>query len=97
MTEIPTQAARDHLRAFVERVERIEAEIKELNSDKSDIYHEAKSAGFDDKALKAVIAYRRKDPQAAAEQQMIFETYMAALEGVGTEHATRARARRRAA
>jgi uncharacterized protein (UPF0335 family) len=50
--------AKDHLKAFVERVERISEEIKALNDDKRDIYAEAKANGFDVKALKEVIKLR---------------------------------------
>jgi uncharacterized protein (UPF0335 family) len=83
---------RDQLRAFVERIERIEAEIAELNSDKRDIYAEAKHAGFDVKALKAVIAYRRKDPYEQEEHDAIFRLYLDTIQGksdTGTRDATR--------
>lgn len=68
------------LRNFVERIERLESEIKDLNDDKRDIYAESKSAGFDVKALKAVIARRRKDPAEVTEHDALVETYLAALE-----------------
>lgn len=77
------------LRAFVERIERIEEEIKASNDDKRDIYAEAKGQGFDVKALKAVIARRRKDPSELTEFEALVETYEAAL---GTDNATRVRA-----
>ena len=80
-----------HLRSFVERIERLEEEIKALNDDKSDIYKEAKGEGFDVKTLRRVIQARRKDPADRAESDILFDTYMAALEG-GTEDAI-ARAR----
>lgn len=86
-----SKIASDHLKLFVERIERLEEECKTINDDKRDVYAEAKSSGFDVKALKAVIAYRRKDPADAEEQQTVFETYLNAL--TGTEHATRAGAR----
>lgn len=79
------------LKSFVDRIERLETEVKELNSDKSDVYAEAKSIGFDVKALKAVIARRRKDPAELSEHDAIVETYLAALES-GTTVATRVRA-----
>lgn len=72
---------RDLLHSYVERVENLESEIKELNSDKSDVYAEAKGNGFDIPALKAVIAYRRKDAAKRQEFEAIFDTYMHALEG----------------
>lgn len=80
------------LRAIVERIERIESEIADMNSDKSDIFKEAKATGFDVKALKAVIAYRRKDPTERDEQEALFDLYLAELSGkssVGTPSATR--------
>jgi uncharacterized protein (UPF0335 family) len=73
------RVAKDHLKAFVERIERLEEEIKVLNDDKRDVYAEAKANGFDVKALKRVVAYRRKDLEQAKEEEAIFETYMQAL------------------
>lgn len=84
-----TPASQD-LRSFVDRIERLEQEVKDINSDKSDLYAEAKGTGFDVKALKAVIARRRKDPADLAELDGLIETYLAALES-GTVVALRAR------
>lgn len=80
--------AKEQLRSFVERVQRLDEEIKELNNDKRDIYAEAKGNGFDAVALKAVIAYLRKDPEKAEEQRELFDVYLANVSG--TERATRA-------
>jgi uncharacterized protein (UPF0335 family) len=52
--------AKDHLKAFVERIERLEEEKKAL-SDIRDIYAEAKSNGFDVKALRQVVKLRKQD------------------------------------
>jgi uncharacterized protein (UPF0335 family) len=41
----PTEVAGDQLRAIVERIERIDEEIKELNEGKKEIYQEAKGNG----------------------------------------------------
>lgn len=71
--------ARDQLRAFVERLERVDEEIKCLNDDKKDIYGEAKSMGFDTKILKRVLAIRRQDPQQRMEEDLILDTYLHAL------------------
>lgn len=79
--------ARDQLIAFVERVERIEADIKELNSDKSDVYAEAKSLGFDVKVLKKVVAKRRMDSAERDEQDAIFDMYWDTIHGYGLVHA----------
>lgn len=71
--------ARDQLRAFVERIERLDEEGKAINDDKRDVYGEAKSMGFDVKILKKVIGLRRKDPQERMEEDMVLETYLQAL------------------
>ena len=44
--------AKDHLKAFVERIERLEEEKKTIADDIRDVYAEAKANGFDTKALK---------------------------------------------
>lgn len=49
------------LRSFVERVENVEGEIAALSEDRKDIFGEAKAAGLNVKALKKVIAIRKKD------------------------------------
>jgi uncharacterized protein (UPF0335 family) len=67
------------LKAYIERVERLEVEIKALNEDKRDLYAEAKGNGFDVKAMKTIIGIRRKDPNEVAEHDTIVETYMQAL------------------
>jgi len=71
------------LRSFVERVERLEEEIKALNDDKRDIYAEAKGNGFDTKVLKRVIAERRKDASERDEADAIFDLYWAEVHGTG--------------
>lgn len=71
------------LRAIVERIEHVEGEIKELQTDKAEIYQEAKSHGFDVKVLRKVVALRRQDPDARAEQAAIMETYLHALDMLG--------------
>ena len=50
-----TRFAKDHLKAFVERVERLEEEKKTISDDIRDVYAEAKSSGFDVKALRTVV------------------------------------------
>lgn len=71
--------ARDQLRAFVERVENVEGEIKALNEDKRDIYSEAKSQGFDVAALKQVVRLRAQDPEDRRTREAVLDTYLQAL------------------
>ena len=71
--------AADRLKSVVERIEKLEEERKLLQEDIKDIYTEAKSAGFDTKVLRMVIASRKKDQSEWEEQQALLETYMKAL------------------
>ena len=74
-----TGVAAEELRQFVERVERLEEEIRGINDDKRDIYAEAKGRGFDVKAIKAIVRLRAKEPQEREEEEAILELYMSAL------------------
>jgi uncharacterized protein (UPF0335 family) len=60
----PDEIAGDKLRAIIERIERIEDEIKELSEGKKEIYFEAKGNGFDVKILREVIRIRKQDQKA---------------------------------
>lgn len=71
--------AKDQLRAFVERIERLEEEKKTVADDIKDVFGEAKAMGFDTKILKRVIALRKKDDQERMEEEIILDTYLAAL------------------
>jgi uncharacterized protein (UPF0335 family) len=78
--------AKDHLKAFVERVERLEEEKKAIADDVRDVYAEAKASGFDVKALRTVVKLRKQDVNERKEQEAILETYLHAL-GMLTESA----------
>ena len=71
--------ARDQLRAFIERIERLEEEKKTIADDIKDVYGEAKAMGYDTKIMKKVIGLRKKDDQERAEEELVLDTYLAAL------------------
>jgi uncharacterized protein (UPF0335 family) len=75
----PARVARDHLKAFVERVERLEEEKKTIADDIRDVYAEAKANGFDVKALRAIVRLRKQDLEERREHETILATYMQAL------------------
>jgi uncharacterized protein (UPF0335 family) len=77
--EPATRFAKDHLKAFVERIERLEEEKKALADDIRDVYGEAKGNGFDTKALRTIVRLRKQDLEERKEQEAILETYMHAL------------------
>jgi uncharacterized protein (UPF0335 family) len=74
-----TSFAKDHLKAFVERVERLEEEKKTIADDIRDVYAEAKANGFDVPALRTIVRLRKQDTDKRREHEAILETYMHAL------------------
>jgi uncharacterized protein (UPF0335 family) len=74
-----TRFAKDHLKAFVERIERLEEEKKTIADDIRDVYAEAKGNGFDTKALRTIVRLRKQDADERKEQEAILETYLHAL------------------
>lgn len=74
-----TRFAKDQLKAFVERIERLEEEKKAISDDVKDVYGEAKANGFDVKALRAVVRLRKQDANERNEHQAVLETYLHAL------------------
>jgi len=75
--------AKDQLKAFVERVERLEEEKKAIADDIRDVYAEAKGNGFDVKTLRTVVRLRKQDINERKEQEAILETYLHALGMLG--------------
>ena len=75
----PVGIAAGQLRSLVERIESIEAEIKERNRDKSGVYQEAKGAGYDLKALREIVRIRRQSPDERQEHETIVDLYRSAL------------------
>lgn len=73
------QQARDQLRSIVERIERLNEEAKAIADDTRDVYSEAKSNGYCPKALRKIIAMRKKDENTRREEDAILDAYMVAL------------------
>jgi uncharacterized protein (UPF0335 family) len=74
------------LRAYIERIERIEADIKDMNADKSEVYKELRGQGYDVKAVRAVVAKRKLDTAEREERDAIFDLYWHALTGSPRVH-----------
>lgn len=72
-------AADERLRLLIERIERLEEEKKGVSDDIKDVYLEAKSAGFDVKAMKAIVRLRKLERQEREEQEAMIELYKASL------------------
>ncbi len=68
-----------HLRAFIERIERLEEEKKALAEDIKDVFGEAKANGFDVKILRKIVSIRKQDRDQRMEEETILDLYLAAL------------------
>ena len=60
---------------FVDRIERLEAEKKELSDDIREVYSEAKGRGFDVKVMRQVIRLRKMDPADRQETEFLRDEY----------------------
>ncbi|ESY75522.1 hypothetical protein X740_30975 [Mesorhizobium sp. LNHC221B00] len=79
ITDTSQTVAAGQLRAFIERIEHMEEEKKTIGDDIGEVYSEAGGTGFDVKAMRTIVALRRKDPMKRQEDQSILELYMAAM------------------
>jgi uncharacterized protein (UPF0335 family) len=69
----------EHLRAFLERIERLEEEKRAIADDIKEIYLEAKGTGYDPKIVRKIVALRRMDRDKRREEEEILEIYLSAL------------------
>lgn len=69
----------DQLKQYVDRINRLKHEITELNDDMKQVFDEAKSNGYDVKALKAVIKLMNADKSKLANEEAMIELYRGAL------------------
>lgn len=76
---VEDSVAQDQLRAFIERIERMEEEKAAIAADIKEIYAEAKGNGFDTKILRKIVGIRKQDANERAEQEALLELYMSAL------------------
>jgi uncharacterized protein (UPF0335 family) len=72
--------AADRLRAFIERIERLEEEKAALAADIREVYSEAKGTGFDIKILRQVIRLRKLDRADRQEQEEMLDLYKRVLD-----------------
>jgi uncharacterized protein (UPF0335 family) len=79
ITETSNTVAAGQLRAFIERIERLEEEKKTIADDIKEVFAEAKGTGFDTKAMRTLIRLRKKDQAERQEEEAILDLYMAAL------------------
>ena len=70
------------LKNFVDRIERLEEEKRNIADDTKDVMTEAKSFGFDIPTIRKIIRLRKLDAQKAMEQEELLDLYKQALDMV---------------
>ena len=72
--------AKDQLKSFINRIERLEEERAALSADIKEVYSEAKGTGFDTKIMRQVIRMRKLDKADFQEQEAILDLYLTAMD-----------------
>ena len=71
--------ASDVLKQFIERIENLEQDKKEIAEHVRDLFAEAKSQGFEPKIMKQVIRARKMKREELEEEETLLETYKRAV------------------
>ncbi len=79
MQEAGGSVAKEQLRAFIERLERLDEERTNLLADIREVYSEAKGMGFDPKIMRKVMTLRKMDTEKRQEEEFLLDTYLSAL------------------
>lgn len=78
--ETVDQSTAQHLRQFIERIERLEEDKAALAQDVREVFAEARDAGFDVKIMRQVLKLRKLNTDERTELEHLLDTYMHALE-----------------
>lgn len=71
--------AADELRQFIERIEQLDAEKKDIAEQQKELMAEAKGRGFDTKILRKIVSLRKQKPDDVAEEEAVLDMYKSAL------------------
>lgn len=74
-----SRTASEELRQFVERIERLHAEKKDIADQEKEVFAEAKGRGYDTKVMRKLIAERKRNSDDIAEEEAVLEMYREAL------------------
>ncbi len=83
MNDLPPESSyrvtAEELRQFIERLERLEAEKKDIAEQQKEVMAEARGRGYDTRVMRKVIALRKRDAQDIAEEEAVLDMYKQAL------------------
>ena len=74
------RVAKDELRQFIERFERLELEKKDISDQQKEVLAEAKGRGYDVKIIRKIVMLRRRDQTELAEEEAVLVLYKEALD-----------------
>lgn len=74
-----TEAAAQELREFVADIEAVDAQMQDLQRERKDIFTIVKARGYDVKALRKVLAERKRDAAELAEEREVMALYQQLL------------------
>ncbi|MBE6455185.1 MAG: DUF2312 domain-containing protein [Alphaproteobacteria bacterium] len=75
IVEMEKDADGGKLVSYIERIERLEEERKELGADVREIFAEAKGNGFDTKVMRQILRLRKMTPADRAETEFLRDRY----------------------
>ncbi|QOD38501.1 DUF2312 domain-containing protein [Candidatus Wolbachia massiliensis] len=77
--EDTVRVAAEELKGYIERIEKLEQEKKDVQDHIRDVYAKAADEGWDTKVMKQVIRLRKMDDDDREEQEILLDTYKRAL------------------
>jgi uncharacterized protein (UPF0335 family) len=69
----------ERLKSFIKRIEKLNEDRDAVNEDIREVYSECKSAGFDTKIIRKIVALRKKEIEKRREEDELLELYKSAL------------------
>ncbi|OWZ25121.1 DUF2312 domain-containing protein [Wolbachia endosymbiont of Wuchereria bancrofti] len=69
----------EELKGYVERIEKLEQEKKNVQDQIRDVYAKAADKGWNTKVMKQIIRLRKMEDDDRAEQEILLDTYKRAL------------------
>lgn len=78
-TDTTYRVTADELRQFIERIERLDQEKKDIAEQQKEVFAELKGRGYDVKVVRTLIKLRKRDKDDIAEEEAVLEMYKEAL------------------
>lgn len=69
----------EELKGYIERIEKLEQEKRDVQDHIRDVYAKAADEGWDIKVMKQIIRLRKMDDDDREEQEILLDTYKLAL------------------